>query len=198
MSSVYSALRYGVKDGAWSRNLWIHIPVLYQLRYQHQIYAPNLVSHYSWQKDFSIRAWSQSDARGGKSLSRTEVSGSSDQRANRVRQLSIFEVGKLDFDREISPSHLVLFVVDWHIVHSCKLYPTYTEPSLSRFEPLRKAYFSTRVESFASPCHGCAQRAVATINYAATQRVSRAFRLEQYTRVELVTDAWQAPVLPLN
>ena len=47
-------------------------------------------------------------------------------------------------------------VVDWHIVHSCKLYPTCTEPSLSRFEPLRKVYFSTRVESFASPYHGCA------------------------------------------
>ena len=30
-------INYGVKDGVRSRNLWIHIPVLYQLRYQHHI-----------------------------------------------------------------------------------------------------------------------------------------------------------------
>ena len=81
-------------------------------------------------------------------------SGFSDQRLDRLSYLPIFGVGKLDFDRETSPSHLVLFVVDWHIAHSCKLYPTYTESSLSRFEPLRKTYFSTRVETFATPCHG--------------------------------------------
>ena len=39
-------------------------------------------------------------------------SGFSDQRLDLISYSSIFGVGKLDFDREISPSHLVLFVVD--------------------------------------------------------------------------------------
>ena len=92
---------------------------------------------------------------GGKNWSRTNTLWFfRPARLDRLSYLPIFGVGKLDFNREISPSHLVLFVVDWHIAHSCKLYPIYTEPSLSRFEPLRKAYFSTRVETFATPCHG--------------------------------------------
>ena len=52
ISKFLLKINYGVRDGVRSRNIRSHSAALYQLSYSHQVYTPNLVSHYGWQEDF--------------------------------------------------------------------------------------------------------------------------------------------------
>lgn len=86
---------YGEKDWTRTSDIWTHKPAFCQLNYQLHIkgaYAGIPLPGLGQSKTVCYEIPLDS-APGGKSLSRTEVSGSSDQRANRVRQLSIFEAG---------------------------------------------------------------------------------------------------------
>ena len=92
MITNFTTSLYGVRDGVRSRNIRSHSAALFQLSYSHQVYAPNLVSHYSWQEGLlacvhDLKATRVVERMGIEPMS----SGFSDQRSDLISYLSICE-----------------------------------------------------------------------------------------------------------